>query len=332
MSKFLIVNDGDYTLKVRDGGNITLNTGVNSGAVTITGDLIVEGDTTTINTQELTVEDKIIRVNNNDASPFGVTSPGTGIEFFNGRNGSFGGDAMPQFLFTNDFGYESPTGEVTGGFIFKTKGGNNLIGIRTHNVSSDTSLILQPGGLGVVKVNKANYETFLSDDDDIPNKKYVDDEINAVVIGAAFPRITDGDSEMRVYDDSSTGVDSRIETKIDNVLTSFISKNYFDVYSTTINLNEIRIEQNQITTTASNDDLVLSAPGTGSVKVQDSMVITNRPSVLDPLEDPLYTTEGVKLYAKNPGTGDSGLFFVNTNNDRDELISKQRALVFSHMF
>ena len=51
MSKFLVVNDGDYTLKVQSGGNITLDTGVSAGAVTITGDLIVQGDQTTINTQ-----------------------------------------------------------------------------------------------------------------------------------------------------------------------------------------------------------------------------------------------------------------------------------------
>ena len=331
MSKFLVVNDGDYTVKVQDGGNITLNTGVDSGTVTVTGDLIVQGDTTTLNTTELTVEDKIIRVNNNDTTPGGVQSPGAGIEFYNGRLGSFDGLAMPQFLFSNSFSYTSPTGQKAGGFIFKNKG-DELIGIRTHSVSSDSDVVVEPGGSGVLRVAKANYETFLSDDDDIPNKKYVDDEINAIVVGAAFPRITDGDSEVRVFDNSSTGVDSRIDTKIDGILTAFISKNYFDVYSTTINLNEIRIEENEITTTASNEDLILSAPGTGSVKVSDSMIISNRPSLLDPLEDPANSPDGIKLYAKNPGAGDSGLFFVNTSNKRDELISKQRALVFSHMF
>lgn len=331
MSKFLVVNNGDYTLKVQQGGNIRLDTGVSAGTVTITGDLIVEGDTTKLDVTELVVEDRIIRVNNNDTTPSGVASPGTGIEFYNGRYNSFGGSAMPQLLFTNDYSYQSPIGQVTGGFIFKDVSGQ-LIGIRTHNISSDSDIILEPGGGGVVTVDQLNYENLLTNDNDIPNKKYVDDEINAVVIGAAFPRITDGDSEVRVFDNSSTGVDTRIDTKIDGVLTSFISKNYFDVYSTTINLNEVRIEGNEITTSSSNDDLILSAPGTGSVKFSDSLIIKNRPSVLDPLADPLFSTEGIKLYAKNPGTGDSGIYFVNTNNKRDELISKQRALVFSHMF
>ena len=53
MSKFLVVNDGDYTIKVQSGGKITLDTGGSTGSVEITGDLIVQGDQTTINTQEL---------------------------------------------------------------------------------------------------------------------------------------------------------------------------------------------------------------------------------------------------------------------------------------
>ena len=341
MSKFLVVNDGDYTLKVQSGGTITLDTGVSAGSVTITGDLIVQGDQTTINTQELDVEDSIIRVNKNDATPGGVASPGAGIEIYNGLGGGTAqGDddqTAPMFLFTRDFNhsYWAQNGNLSqnGTFILRSKSNNtDLIGLRTHNINSDTGIVLEPGGTGTVRIEKVNYETFLSNDNDIPNKKYVDDEINAITLGAAFPRIVQGDSEIQIYDNSTTGVDSRIETKVDNVLKSFISKDYFDVYSTTINLNEERIEQNEISTNSSNEDLILSAPGTGSVKVSDSMVIKLRPNVQDPLVDPVYSTEGIKLYAKTPGVGDSGLFFVNTNDERDELISKQRALVFSHMF
>ena len=241
------------------------------------------------------------------------------------------------FLFTKDFGHsywvQGGSQIQNGTFILRSKSAStDLLGLRTHNINSDTGIIFEPGGLGTLRVVKVNYETFLSNDNDIPNKKYVDDEINAITLGAAFPRIVEGDSEIRIYDNSVSGVDTIIETKIDGVIKHSISKDYFDVSSTTINLNEVRIENNEISTNASNEDLVLSAPGTGSVKVSDSMVITTRPSVLDPLADPVYSTEGIKLYAKAPGTGDSGLFFVNTNDERDELISKQRALVFSHMF
>ena len=346
MSKFLVVNDGDYTLKVQPGGTINLDVGPNNGGgtVKITGDLIVDGDQTTLNTQELDVEDSIIRVNKGDTTGGGVASPGAGIEFFNGlgggnvdQNGTFTDNNAPLFLFTKDFNhsYWGASGNLSqsGTFILRNKSSNtDLIGLRTHNINSDTGIVLEPGGNTTIRIEKVNYETYLSNDNDIPNKKYVDDEINAITLGAAFPRIVDGDSQIKIFDNSTTGADSRIETKIDNVLKSFISKDYFDVYSTTINLNEVRIEQNEISTNSSNEDLILSAPGTGSVKVSDSMVIKLRPNVQDPLVDPIYSTEGIKLYAKTPGVGDSGLFFVNTNDERDELISKQRALVFSHMF
>ena len=108
MSKFLVVNDGDYTLKVQPGGTINLDVGPNNGGgtVKITGDLIVDGDQTTLNTQELDVEDSIIRVNRNDATQGGVASPGAGIEIYNGLGGGTAqGDddqTAPMFLFTKD--------------------------------------------------------------------------------------------------------------------------------------------------------------------------------------------------------------------------------------
>ena len=54
--------DGDYILAVTDGGEIKLDVGPNSsgGTVRITGDLVVEGETTTIETSEMKIEDRII--------------------------------------------------------------------------------------------------------------------------------------------------------------------------------------------------------------------------------------------------------------------------------
>ena len=76
----------------------------------------------------------------------------------------------------------------------------------------------------------------------------------------------------------------------------------------------------------SNQNLNLIAPGTGSVRIDDSMIIENM--VSDP---PKYNT-GVKLYAKTPGGGGTGLNFVNTNDSRGEVISTNRALLFGLIF
>ena len=99
-----------------------------------------------------------------------------------------------------------------------------------------------------------------------------------------------------------------------------------------VDIGQIRIEDNIISNTVSNGDLKIHAPGTGSVKVDDSFTITHTPGVLDPATDPAYDTEGVKLYAKLPAGGNTGLYYVNTNNERDEVIGRNRSLLFSMMF
>ena len=164
------------------------------------------------------------------------------------------------------------------------------------------------------------------------NKKYVDDEINSVVIGAAFPRIVQGDTEVKITDNSTSGNTSKIEVTIDGALLGLWEPTRFELYQQTTDIGNVRIEGDTISGLNSNQDLELLAPGTGSVRANDSFVINNRPSVQDPAVDPLYDANGVKLYAKSPSGGDTGLYFVNTNDTRGEVISKNRALLFGLIF
>mgnify|MGYP001261480903 CR=1 FL=1 len=60
MSRFVTVPNGDYKIKVQSGGEITLDTGVTTGAVRVTGDLIIEGTRTQVTSNELSVKDNII--------------------------------------------------------------------------------------------------------------------------------------------------------------------------------------------------------------------------------------------------------------------------------
>ena len=86
MSKFLNIPNGNYKISVQPGGEITLNTGVNNGTTRITGDLIVEGNTTTVNTQNLDIEDNIIVLNKGEFGP-GVTEGSAGIQIDNRLSG-----------------------------------------------------------------------------------------------------------------------------------------------------------------------------------------------------------------------------------------------------
>ena len=123
-----------------------------------------------------------------------------------------------------------------------------------------------------------------------------------------------------------------IEIKIDNNLLGLWEPTRLELYQQTTDIGSIRIEGDTISSLNSNEDLELVAPGTGSVRANDSFVIGNRPSVQDSAIDPLYDANGVKLYAKTPSGGDTGLYFVNTNDTRGEVISKNRALLFGLIF
>ena len=83
MSKFVNIPNGDYTVSVQSGGVITLNTGAETGYVKITGDLVVEGDTTTVQSENLKVKDNIIELNDGETGA-GVTLNTAGIKIDRG--------------------------------------------------------------------------------------------------------------------------------------------------------------------------------------------------------------------------------------------------------
>lgn len=112
-------------------------------------------------------------------------------------------------------------------------------------------------------------------------------------------------------------------------------------YNNRFEVDGIKIQDTEISTTASNQDLILSAPGVGSVKIKDILELTPTPWDGDPLSQPLAPDAGVKIYSLSSsdssgfqaGTvGDTGIYFVNSNENRDELIAKNRALLFSMLF
>ena len=87
-----------------------------------------------------------------------------------------------------------------------------------------------------------------------------------------------------------------------------------------------------IETTVSDADLVLSAPGTGGVKIRDNMTLTSTPAIDDALTDPAGPADGLKLYVKIPETGGTGLFFKHANTTVGEIISRKNALLLSMLF
>lgn len=337
MAKTVYLESGSYKIKVADASNeITLE----SALTRVTGDLRIEGETTTVNTTNLAIEDNIIELNKNEVGA-GVGEGTAGVRVDRGTlNGV-------QMIYDESIAWNNPSTQTVsqgpnlqgpgyGSYKVSSSDGNDILALRVANINNNNAIYFEPGGTGTLRLGAsiapANYISRMGDDNDIPNKKYVDDEINAVVIGAAFPRIVQGDTEVKITDNSTSGQTSKIEVTIDGTLLGLWEPNRFELYQQTTDIGSIRIEGDTISSLNSNQDLELVAPGTGSVRANDSFVIGNRPSVQDSAIDPLYDANGVKLYAKTPSGGDTGLYFVNTNDTRGEVISKNRALLFGLIF
>lgn len=116
----------------------------------------------------------IFQIQNSPATP-GVTVFGTIFA-------SDGTASQPSYGFASD----TSTG------MYLIPGVPGSLGFSTNNTES-----LRVGANGILSVQGTNnYETFIIDDDDVPNKKYVDDTINDAVAGSSWRQ------PVRVHDDT----------------------------------------------------------------------------------------------------------------------------------
>jgi hypothetical protein len=178
MSQVLQTNC-DYKIKTQSGGTITLDTSPvagSNGTVRITGNLLVEGEQLTINTTDLFVEDNIIRLNIGETGN-GVTEVYSGIEIDRGFSAGTTRNLFATFWF-NESTDSWEIAQQSGGPTPVIRFDNSTLKLRaiTTNATTDEGdLTLIGTGTGVIKVEGTiNYEQQVTDDDDIPNKRYVD--------------------------------------------------------------------------------------------------------------------------------------------------------------
>ena len=325
MSKH-VKTSGDYSIEVADSGRITLNTGPTVGEVLMTGNLVVNGTQTTVNSTDLQINDNIIVLNKGEAGS-GVTLGEAGIRI---ERGSL---ADVQILFNESIIWNDPVSNTTktGAFVLKDESGGN-IGLECRSISTGGgNLFLINAGTGVISVSGTNnYETQVADnllggDDAIPNRKYVTDYVDTTIAGADFKKIRDIDTDV-VVEDATTNPSqpSTVKVRVDG-------NNHLTIYDNRTEIHDLRIHGSTIETTVSSADLRLAAPGSGSIIIDDQLHILSTPSIDDATIDPTAPTDGLILYAKTPGTGKTGLFYVNSST-RDEIISKNRSLLLSMIF
>lgn len=312
MGQVIQVN-GDYNIKARQGATITLDTGP-LGTTHVTGNLVVDGDTITVSAENLQVADNIIVVNYGETGN-GVTLTYSGLEVDRGTA------SHSSLIYNeNDNSWNIVNGQP--GSYSYSESYLRLKEIYTNPETDFGDLTLIGTGTGVVKVlGTLNYETQVTDDDDIPNKKYVDD---AIQLNPAR-QIVQGDSRVITADKDNGGLnyldelvtESEIAVLVDNVPNSAF-------YINRAVIQRLEFIGSEITNDDTNSNISLRTNGTGRVQ-------TNYALQLEQLgTTPANTTGYSLLFAKAPSTGDTGLFFVAGRSG--ELISKNRALLYSMLF
>ena len=202
-------------------------------------------------------------------------------------------------------------------------------------------------------------------DDVLPNKKYVDD---AILNNPTFQIVAPQSQDTRViitdkeitpdlaatagslqYFNTVTGYstfgESAVSVIVDNALVGQFYANRFEIGDLELGGG---LDRNEITSRAgiTNENIVIRTQGTGKVVLNYALQLDRigtsgeTPPSAFPYtpSTPAYVNGSTLIYSGSAGVGSTGLYFVNdtldaaSNPGTGELISKNKALVFSMLF
>lgn len=318
-----------------------LNVGA-TGKVTISGNLDVLGDTTSIGSSELIVDDNTITVGYQD--PAGTVTDGMALGF-GGIIFDRGTRNDANFFFDESLFTKRSGGLHNGSFIMQDATGD-LQGLYVSSVRPATGddLYLMVEGTGVVTVSgTADYEKSVfpylgseiaanpsnpnglenpTDDDALVNARALIDYVNAFTTYNFQYKISVGslsETKVEVIDQEDDPLEtSRVQITVDGVNVANFFENRFEIESLLLN-------DNSISPRGINEDIIFRGTGTGTVQVDDHLNLTIQTAPTAPVD-------GIKLWSNTEGDGGTGLFFINQNGTTDEVISRNKALLYSIIF
>lgn len=336
----------DYQLILKQGGNLTIDLGggdpLTQGTFTLYGSLNVEGDVTTIGRTDLVVSDNTITINDGETGA-GITLGTAGIIIDRGTK-------QDAYMFFDDTPLSRYTivpggGSQAGAFTFEDAAGD-LLGIYTTSIKTlnNNDLYLLGGGTGLVTVTgTTDYEKNIwaydvdgninfnistldklatpSDDDAIVNVKGLVDYIRSYHLYNYQFKVESGTTtvtKVEALDDEDGESTSRVAITVDGY-------NIANFYQNRVEVDNVRIIGNTVTSNDINGTIVLKGTGTGTVQIDDHMNFTVQ-------TDPTAPADGVNVYSKALGDGGTGLYFVNQDGTSDEFVSRNKALLYSIIF
>lgn len=325
MSRVLNLS-GDYRIRVQSGGNIILDPG-SSGTVTITGNLDVMGAQSNIESNSVSIQDNILQLNydpnniyNGDGIPTGSPINGqAGLQIWRGSRSS------ANLLFDENISHYNPysNSTVAGSFVLKTTDGTlSGLNLATVITPSNSNFVFdfqnQPYVLRIA--NGSGYENRVLNDNDIPNRKYVQQYVTSaagtIAVSALwYPTVTplvDATTSIQAFA-------STIVFQLGGITEVSLSSGGFT-------MGNVTVYQDSISNTGSNvNNLKLSA-NTGKVEINGVLVLDDQsaqPSVVSGTTN-IYSSATI-------GPGKTGIYFNNNNASQtpDELVSRSRAVALS---
>jgi len=325
MSRVLNVS-GDYRIIVQSGGNLILDPG-SSGTVTITGNLDVMGTRTVIESNTASIQDNLVQINYDPNNIYN----GAGIPTASPINGQGGlqiwrGSYSPAyFLFDETINHYSPaiSGTSTGTFVLKTGDGVleglNLATILTPSTSNFV-FDMQNNPYVLTIANAAGYENQVLHDNDIPNRKYVQQYVQnaagTIAVSALwYPTVTplvDATASVQAFGSS-------IVFQLGGITQATLASAGFTI-------GNVTVSNNSITNTGSTTANLTLAADSGKVEVNGFLTLDNQGTA------PSLVSNQTNIYSSSTvGPGKSGIYFNNSNASPtpDELVSRSRAVALS---
>jgi hypothetical protein len=365
---------GDYKIQTQPQGNIILDTtggviGANSGTVTITGNLQVNGDMvqiskfTNVSQNNLDISDNTIVLNSGETNSY-VTALTAGIIIDRGNGAQLSSaatilynDAVDNTGVTWKANDPGGRGGYRGQFEFKSA--TQFSAIKVNGIRSDPSSAPTVNGKPRLNIfgednptmvlsvsGTVDYADNCTDGDDIPNVTKVNDLITAAAnTPSNIRQLVQLNSKVLLTDDGTNAPTVKINLGGPNVQFVFNESGelLMNGYNSAMTLIDSSISA--VATTSTTQPLSLSAYGTAGIELRNYLQLadqsysnafwTGQRTGLNPGETIVYSSATTAVSG-----GGTNLFFVNNNNKTDtqgniipeELVSRRRALVYAIVF
>ena len=314
---------GDFRIEANSTSSASVT--IDSPLTIITGQLNIIGDSTTITSTNTNIVDNILVINSGETNEY-VTLGTSGILIARGNNDAPNDAAT---MLYNDNSYWNVDAVTTRGvFEFSVKQHSSAIRVNAIRVESGVdklNILGTDNQLSVISVaGTYNYEDQILDDDDIPNKKYVD---SALYSGTETARKLKVGNSFIEINDSAVDISDPYFSTSDRLFVSLSTDTnvVFKLEGSEAKIQGLTINNNTIQVNNADTDLALDPSGTGAVLIKSAMKLLNSPAPdATAFQTGVYSTSTV-------GGGGTGVYYVNSV-DTDEFVSRRRSIIYGIIF